>query len=223
MIKLKKESEPKKLKENAAAWTAVIVAKYDAGEKPTPTEMARYRHPDIKNVLVQETNGKCAYCESKLLHIHRGDVEHIFPKSLDRSKTFEWDNLTLSCEICNQNKSDHDPLLMNIIDPYVVDPAAHITLFGPVPRGKTPQGLSTIDLLDLNRGELFEQRELELKRLYGIIYQILDERIVISSRKAIYQNLYKSTLNGSEAYSAMTRAILKIETDTFDPVITKSE
>ncbi len=220
MIKLKKEDEPKKLRENAAAWTAVIEAKYAAGDKPTPTEMSRYRHPEIKDVLVKETNGKCAYCESKLLHIHHGDVEHIYPKSLDRKMTFEWSNLTLACEVCNQLKSDKDPLIKQILDPYSVDPAQHITLFGVVPKGKTPQGVSTVDLLKLYRAELLEQRDQELERIYGIIYQITDARIAIESRRSMYKNLLDESLAGTGAYSAMIRAVLRVETDTFDPEIT---
>ena len=81
MIKLSKTEEPQILLDNGPNWTKVIVDKIAVGETPTDTEKTRYRHPDIKAALVAETNGKCAYCESKVLHIHHGDVEHIYPKS----------------------------------------------------------------------------------------------------------------------------------------------
>lgn len=220
MIKLNKKGEPQILADNSAAWTAAIEAKYASGEKPSPTEMGRYRHPDIKKILIEETNGKCAYCESKLLHIHHGDVEHIYPKSLDRKQTFKWDNLTLACERCNQNKSDNDPLLKQIIDPYLVDPSHHLTLLGPLPRGKTPQGVSTIELLKLHRSELVEQREEALKKLYAIIYQIKDDRIAVKARRAMYKDLKDESESGCNAYSAMVRVALQVEAVSFDAAVT---
>jgi uncharacterized protein (TIGR02646 family) len=109
MIFLKKGEEPQVLISNGPVWTQKLLQREAAGETPTRTEATHYRHPDIKAALVAETHNKCAYCESKLQHIHHGDVEHIFPKSRDPSRMLKWDNLTLACEVCNQNKSDRDP------------------------------------------------------------------------------------------------------------------
>src|ERR1700677_4060556 len=104
MIKLSKLDEPPILAKNAIKWTKVLLDTVAAGKIPTETERPRYRHPQIKDTLVRETHGKCAYCESKLRHIHHGDVEHIMPKSLDLGKIVQWDNLTLACEKCNQKQ-----------------------------------------------------------------------------------------------------------------------
>ena len=114
MIKITKTAKPDVLEKNAAEWTRVVLDKLAAGEKLTSTDDARYRHAEVKAALVAETHGKCAYCESKLKHIHHGDVEHMSPKSLEPVTRYEWRNLTLACEICNQNKSKRD--LHPIID-----------------------------------------------------------------------------------------------------------
>jgi len=90
MIKLQKLAKPPILVANETTWIQTLVDKVALGQTPTDTEKTRYRHAQIKAALVQETHGKCAYCESKLLHIHHGDVEHIMPKSLDLSKIVEW-------------------------------------------------------------------------------------------------------------------------------------
>ena len=131
MIRLHKTAKPPILEQNGAAWTSVIVEKFARGEVPSQYEKTRYRHVEIKDALVAETNGKCAYCESKLLHIHHGDVEHIYPKSMAPERTFEWENLTLACEICNQNKAARDPMLEAIIDPYRREPSEHLLFVGP--------------------------------------------------------------------------------------------
>ncbi|MEG8241503.1 HNH endonuclease [Acinetobacter baumannii] len=65
------------------------------------------------------------------MHIHHGDIEHIFPKALDQSKRYEWNNLTLSCEICNQNKSNHDPNLNHILNPYIDNPESSLIFLVP--------------------------------------------------------------------------------------------
>lgn len=209
MIKLEKRPIPKRLADNAAAWTKVVVDKKNAGETPTPAELSRYRHPDIKDVLVEETAGKCAYCESKLQHIHHGDVEHMYPKSLDPTKTFEWPNLTLACEVCNQNKSNKDPLLEHIIDPYQTDPEEHLIFAGGLvfARG-TQQGTATRILLELHRAELVEMRNDQLERVMAIYAQILDATLPLAVRRALYDDLLQREAGRRAPYAAMTRCLI---------------
>jgi uncharacterized protein (TIGR02646 family) len=59
----------------------------------------------------------CAYCESKLRHITYGDIEHIVAKAVDQSRTYDWTNLTIACDVCNTEKSDEEGL----VDPYTED------------------------------------------------------------------------------------------------------
>lgn len=220
MIKLEKRPIPKRLEDNAAAWTKVVVDKKNANLVPTSTELGRYRHPEIKDVLVEETAGKCAYCESKLQHIHHGDVEHIYPKSLDPSKTFEWQNLTLACEICNQNKSNKDPLLEHIIDPYQTDPEEHLFFAGALvfARG-TPKGTSTRILLELHRAELVEMRTGQLEKVMAIYTQILDVTLPLPVRKALYQDLIQREAGRNAPYTAMTRCLVASIEGALDPEI----
>ncbi|WFS02367.1 HNH endonuclease [Rhizobium tumorigenes] len=210
MIQLQKLAEPQVLVLNGPNWTQDIVTKIAAGEELTNTEKTRYRNPQIKAVLVQETCGKCAYCESKLLHIHHGDVEHIVPKSLRPELTVEWDNLTLACEICNQNKSNRDPNAEHIIDPYVSNPADHLLFIGPLvfPKG-TVTGTSTRSILDLNRGELNERRRERLLGLMAIVEQVLREDLPMAARRAIYLDLVANEASRATAYSAMANSVLE--------------
>lgn len=209
MIHLSKSPKPPILEQNSVAWTKVLTDKLAEGQPPTDTEKTRYRHPQIKAALVEETKGKCAYCESKLLHIHHGDVEHIYPKSLAPDKSFEWENLTLSCEVCNQNKSNRDPFIEAIIDPYLIDPAQHLLFMGPLIFAKgTPHGISTEKILDLNRGELVERRKEQLEKIMGIYQTLLRADLPLSARKAIYSDLLNKEGGQSSPYTSMnTHAI----------------
>jgi hypothetical protein len=210
MIKLSKTAEPPVLAANAAAWTTTLVTKLANGVVPTASDRTHYRHPQIKLALVAETHGKCAYCESKLLHIHHGDVEHIFPKSLDQSKSFVWQNLTLACEICNQHKSDRDPYLQHIIDPYLVEPSDHITFTGALVLSKgTDLGTCTRVILDLNRGELAERRKEKLDGLAKIFEVVFRPDLPLPARQAMYDNLKAADTSPDAAYSAMAKAFVE--------------
>jgi len=132
MIKLNKTGEPDVLLRNKASWTAEYLRQVAAGRGVSPTVAGRYRHEDIKSQLVTETSGKCAYCESKMLHVAFGDIEHIRPKSVNPDLTFEWENLTLVCSVCNNNKRDYDSPTEPLINPYIDNPSDHLRAYGPM-------------------------------------------------------------------------------------------
>ena len=209
MIKLTKTAKPDVLKQNAAEWTRNVLAKLAAGQKLTSTDDARYRHIDVKAALVAETHGKCAYCESKLKHIHHGDVEHIAPKSLEPAKRYEWSNLTLACEICNQNKSNRDPNLEHILDPYAAEPSEHLTFIGSFifPLG-TSHGKNTEILLDLNRAALLERRKSRLEQIMGIYETVLRPDLPLETRKIVYQSLLHNDAVADSEYCAMIRCVI---------------
>ena len=79
---------------------------------------SEYAPEDVKEKLYLSHFGKCAYCETRIIHSQYGDVEHFRPKKgiVSRNKdgkrlvindayfwrAFNWDNLVLSCGTCNQ-------------------------------------------------------------------------------------------------------------------------
>ena len=62
---------------------------------------------DTKEQLLKESSNKCAYCETSMLAVAFGDVEHYRPKSRYWWLAYVYDNYLASCAICNQRfKSD---------------------------------------------------------------------------------------------------------------------
>jgi uncharacterized protein (TIGR02646 family) len=71
-----------------------------------------YSRTEVKEALILLFKGKCAYCESKFLHVYSGDVEHFRPKGAIEEASpnnpgyywlaADWSNLLLSCRNCNQ-------------------------------------------------------------------------------------------------------------------------
>lgn len=156
-----------------------------------------YGHDSVKDALVILQNKKCCFCESRITHISYGDVEHFRPKagfSQDEADQFhkpgyfwlayDWSNLLLSCQLCNQrykrsffplknpakrckfNRSysiaREEPLFIN---PSEIDPINHITFHLEIPRGKTSEGQTTIKYLGLDREDLNEMRRDTLNSL----------------------------------------------------------
>jgi uncharacterized protein (TIGR02646 family) len=97
---------------------------YDSGTKSFTFNSGLYGHADVKKALIKAQAGKCAFCESKIIHIDYGDVEHFRPKGGWRQRktdslqppgyywlAYEWSNLFLSCGLCNQKfKANFFPL-----------------------------------------------------------------------------------------------------------------
>jgi uncharacterized protein (TIGR02646 family) len=101
MIRVTRETEPTILIRKGPTWTAALLnATTREQERKAET---KYRNKSIKNALIEMFQGKCAYCESKIVHIDYGHIEHFKPKSLAKFRhlTFTWTNLFLACARCN--------------------------------------------------------------------------------------------------------------------------
>ncbi len=208
MIKLTKHEEPAVLRKNGAKWLAKLEDRVAKGEVATEHEKTRYRHADIKAALVKETFGKCAYCESYLLHITYGDVEHISPKSLDIKDTFRWQNLTLACDVCNTNKADED----GIVDPYIDDPESCFRFIGPIVYASKDSDKAELThlQLDLNRLELVKSR---LRRIDYIdnYLKIINSKPDGKVKKALIDDLVQVELADDTEYAAFARSFVAAE------------
>ena len=163
MRKLTKLGKPQILIDNADIWTKEYCDCLRAGKSPSKEISTRYNEDSIKERLERETNGKCAYCESKIKHISYGDIEHILPKNKEARPDLyvEWSNLTLACEQCNRSgkRTYYDPQLL-LINPYVDDPDEHFLNMGPLimPIKGDDRAYIPKLVLKVNRSALVEQR-----------------------------------------------------------------
>lgn len=208
MISLTKLVKPSILEENAEDWSDLYLA-YKSGDKSiSKTVVTKYSHKEVKETLIKETYGKCAYCESKILHISFGDIEHILPKSEVPEKCFEWSNLTLACTVCNNRKRDFYDEFNRLIDPYEDKPSDHLFYGGPLLYSLTERGDLTKLKIDLNRSELLENRTKHLKSLEGFIMQIQNTGFA-DLREALLEDLRKKT-ESTEEYSKMVLDFVEV-------------
>lgn len=171
MIKLTKSNKPQVLVDNYTQWSSQYVTYHNSGSGIPESLKGKYREPEIKEQLLIETHGKCAYCESKVAHIYPGDVEHILPKSIFPDKVFLWENLTFSCYICNNNKREYHSTTAPLLNPYVDDPGEHLRAYGPsiFHKNSSIKGEMTVTKLKLNRMPVTERRKDRLESLNHLI------------------------------------------------------
>lgn len=210
MIKLEKIEIPPSLEKNAGKWLSALRDAVRSGDtKKIAACKSKYNHPDVKAAVIRETSGKCAFCESEVRAVSHGDIEHCYPKSLDENKTFEWENLGYACQICNQNKSDADPLIERIIDPYRTDPEPFIAFFGAFINSMgTTEGRQTIHHLKLDRAELFERRQNVFKNLIKC-HELLQSAKTESERAILVSDFERNELGKKLEYSALRRDFWK--------------
>jgi len=193
MIKINKLQEPTILSENKDSWKEELLTSIQSGIKFSPTIYNRYNNTEIKKKLKEESNNKCMYCESVVNHIAHEHIEHFRPKAKSKypELTFEWNNLGLSCPICNINKSDEFDEELPFVNPYVDDPDDFFKALGnmifPLPGNKRAELSRSI--IKLNRPELIQSRT---ERLNAI--EVLITRYFETTNKTLSQAIFNEIL-----------------------------
>ena len=174
MISLTKTNCPQILLDNAEIWREELMATINAGGEPTRTQKNRYSRRQVKDAIVAETHEKCAYCESKIRHVDDGDIEHIAPKAPHPERSFEWENLTLACTICNRFKDDYTvtpDTPEELINPYSDNPSNHFLFHKEIltPAPESLRAHKTEEVIRLNRNELVEKRREKIAEVHDYL------------------------------------------------------
>lgn len=215
------------------------VAAYNRGERKFSFDAKIYGHKTVKEALIKAQHDKCFLCESKITHISHGDVEHFRPKAAYRQSAsdtlhtgyywlaYEWSNLFLACQLCNQVfKKNLFPLSnptaratshrksLNMekplyLDPSVDDPEQHISFRRevPFPVDAGERGKVTITDLGLTRPKLNEKR-FERYRLLQSLYDLACMNPPTPESVRAQALLDRAVLDSAE-YASMSRAAIK--------------
>lgn len=96
---------PKILDDKQEEWQKKFEEKLVSNPKARP-DSSKYGHKDIRMQLNSCSFNKCFYCESKLVDALR-EIDHYIEVAIDPSLAYEWTNLYLSCNNCN-DKLNHE-------------------------------------------------------------------------------------------------------------------
>ncbi len=206
MIRLCKGEEPCVLVENRETWTAEYVSWRNTREGREPS---RYRHPDIRSSLEAETRAKCAYCEGRIKDVAYPNIEHKLPKIRCEELVCDWQNLTIACPRCNTNKGDYYDPDCPLLDPYVDNVEEEIAFSGPAarPRGGT-RAKRTIDVIDLNRFELFNARKDVLDLILSTLEVLGHAAHVPAAVEALWLQI-DSRITATAEYSSACRQFVE--------------
>ncbi|OLE52257.1 MAG: hypothetical protein AUG51_18960 [Acidobacteria bacterium 13_1_20CM_3_53_8] len=215
------------------------IAAYNKGVRGFTFDSKIYGHKTVKEALINAQYDKCFLCESKITHIAFGDVEHFRPKAAYRQSTsdplqkpgyywlaYEWSNLFLACQLCNQLfKKNLFPLVNPsaratshkhkierekplFINPSLDDPEEYISFRRevPYPIKNNPRGKTTITDLGLKRQKLNEKR-LERYELLEQLYLIAFRTPAIPESKRAKDLLAQAVQDNAE-YASMARAAI---------------
>jgi uncharacterized protein (TIGR02646 family) len=215
-------------------------ADYKAGHRKFSFNSNIYAHRSVKEALIRAQHDKCFLCESKITHIAYGDVEHFRPKAAYRQDdsdalqrpgyywlAYEWSNLFLSCQLCNQqfkknlfpladpsaraisHKDDLDSEQPLFIDPSMDDPERFISFRREVPFAVNddPRGKATIKGLGLDRLKLNEKR-FEYYDALRLVYKIAHRDPPIPESTDA-RNFLARAVEDSAEYAGMARAAIK--------------
>lgn len=178
---------------------------------PNQTALAtNYKHVDNKKALIDASHGKCMYCESKVLHIAFGDVEHIKPKSKFTALEFDWTNLGFGCTKCNIAKGDKYDTTTPYIDPYSENPDDYVIALGAVLKHKngSERGELTIKDVELNRDGLIEKRQTKLNEI-EIAIDRCSRTQNVTLKKIAFDSLLEEAKEDKE-YSLFVKTLFKI-------------
>lgn len=256
MIKIDKGAEvPAVLAGRGARERARMCAEFESHEadylsgarkfKSEEFKSSIYGHKSVKEKLIEQQHGKCFLCESFIPHVAHGDVEHFRPKGgWQQTATdelgqpgyywlaYDWSNLFLACQICNQtykrnlfplsnprvrarsHKSDaaaERPLLVN---PALDDPEKLISYRAEVPYAmrNSRRGKATIQLAGFDRGALVGKRRsyYELVKLaYRVTRLPASNDPVVEENRAVARTILDKAVSDKAEYASMIRAAVK--------------
>lgn len=186
-----------------------------ANKKKLDSAYCKYNHPQVKDSLRTMFSSKCAYCESHITHIGHGHIEHFRPKSRYPDLCFEWDNLMLSCEVCNGKKYKGDtfpkeqdgspfvnPVEENPEDFFEFEFDPNVGVANVIPINGNIRALTTEEGLGLNRSELVKHRS-------NIVSLMAFAALKAKEGNEEGKEIIKKCCGKENEFSAFARALVK--------------
>jgi uncharacterized protein (TIGR02646 family) len=175
MRHLQRLPEPDVLRQRGPTWRERL----ETSDKARP-DSRQYGHEEIRQTLRTMSHHKCFYCETKVAGGKNEEVDHYVEVAEDRSSAFAWNNLYLSCHMCNSKKRPNRQIpVLECIDPCGPDdPGEHLTFEDEVITAKqnSVRGLKTIQKYDLNRGDLQQARTKALQEFERTLRRLHERR-----------------------------------------------
>ncbi|OQY46245.1 MAG: hypothetical protein B6242_08265 [Anaerolineaceae bacterium 4572_78] len=211
MIYIERIAPPERFEKETEAWMQAWKTKHTQKSASQFWRLIRQRKRMklFAKQLIAMFHEKCAYCESKSGHVAHLHIEHFYPKSYIEFQhlIFVWENWLVACQICNQNKGTQFPMCDDVpclVNPTEDSPHEHVDFIGADILAITKRGKETINIIDLNRTMLKEERSRWLMNIKSLLILICRE----SELKQEIRKYLIWAMQPDAPYSAMTKAYL---------------
>lgn len=197
MHKVQRNVIPESLRINSSMWTRELLDHISlAGDfsKVPKVYINRYKQSDIKDSLKDMYKGLCCYCESPIGVQTYEHIEHLKPKSIFNDKCFDWNNLHLSCEVCNVSyKKDKWNYENPILNPTEDDISLYLKIdldTGIIcPIENNERAITTIEHVGLNREELIKRRFSIINTMKSMLDNCEDRNKFCSTLEALTDDM----------------------------------
>lgn len=171
MIHVHRLEEPRILREKKAEWTA----KFVSGGKARP-HSGTYNHPEVTGTLRAMSHDKCFYCENKGTGL---SVDHYVEIAEKRELAFDWANLYLACDICQEKATNTSIPVSDCVNPCdaAIDPAEHIAFESDLATFKSSRGEWTVKKYRLNHAEQVSERRRQLVLFLKMVVQFQERQL----------------------------------------------
>ena len=164
-------SKPSILEERADEWRSSFVD----SDKKRP-DHSKYAHRQVRDSLNAMSFRKCFYCERTLKGIPQ-EVDHFVEVAERKDLAYEWDNLYLACDNCNNKQPNRSIPVNKVLDPCQhsdEEIQQHLTFESEIIRSKhdSEMGRRTSQKYRLDTDQLDLLRLREIKRFYEVLTRI---------------------------------------------------
>lgn len=184
MIYIERLAKPEILVQKQEEWTDKFMK--SGNKRP---DNSKYGHKQIRNSLNSMSFHKCFYCERKLTGVSK-EIDHFIEVADPNGKelAYEWNNLYLACDNCNDKFDNTNIPISEVIDPCShsdIKIQKHLTFDDEciTARNNSDMGLRTIKKFRLDTELLDMLRSKQLSLFYKILHQINVNRINDKGRK----------------------------------------
>jgi uncharacterized protein (TIGR02646 family) len=148
---IKRLSKPEILEQKEQEWTD----KFLKSGKDRP-DNSKYGHDEIKSVLFAMSHHKCYYCE-QVLKGSKQEIDHFIEVKERKDLAYNWENLYLACENCNNKLPNRDIAVTDVLNPCIdsdEEITKHLTFEDEQIKFLTPKGELTIKKYKLSTEKL---------------------------------------------------------------------
>lgn len=200
--------EPDILHEKHDEWQRKYEEKLQKHPSARP-DHSKYAHPAIAGTLQCMSHGKCFYCETRLSGAYK-EIDHHIEVFIDPSKAYDWTNLYLACDNCNNKLNHYTIPVSEALNPCrnsdeEIQQALTFDgeMIGSMPNSQL--GLKTIQKYKLDTALLDLRRSRHLRFLCETVDKIKDSMLESGRRTATDEekNQIRAFMQADRPYSLM--------------------